>query len=156
MLHCKCLQISAALALLTATAPVFAADLEIEKNVDVSVERTTSIEKSVDVAVDKSKTIDDSFNKILVQPVDEKITYEKNVLAQPVAENVLEGTVTHNSVNTGGKALKQDTQQLNQASASGNALQGFRGVNAGGNVNAGANSLVQSSVSISAVVVQPL
>ncbi len=154
MLHLKPLQVCAASLLLSGAASAFAADLEIsrsislEKNVDVTVDKSIDVDKKVDVSIDRSKRVENSFNR------DEKISYDNNLFAYPIAETTLDGTVTDNSVNTGGKALKQETQQLNQASASGNALQGFRGVNSGGNVNAGANSLVQTSVTISAVVVR--
>jgi hypothetical protein len=76
-----------------------------------------------------------------------------NIFAAPVAVGILHGAVCGNAVGAGSLAAPHGTATTSanaSVTLSGSTLQGFAGVNSM-NVNAGANSLQQSNVSISVV-----
>jgi hypothetical protein len=100
-----------------------------------------------DNSVDASLHSKNSFN------TDNSFNVSNNVLAFPVAAGVLLGSVTGNTVIVAALATTGATASAyadTYVTLSDNALQGFTGVNSM-NVNAGANSLQQSNVSIAVV-----
>jgi hypothetical protein len=161
------------------TSAAFAADVDVDKSafVDataVDVRKTeVDVKQNVDVEIDKSKTARDSFNKTLEidksqtakdsfnntsvfeskssfdskssSSFDSSTHIDRSIFAKPVAVGVLKGAVTKNAV------ISQVAVAANtDLDISSSAFQGFTGVN-NGNINAGANSLQQSNVSIAVV-----
>ena len=95
----------------------------------------------------------DSFNED--KSVNDSFNIDKSIFADPVAAAKLDATVTGNRALAKNVAFaeKDNLQTQQSASISGNSLEGFRGINTGANVNSGANSVVQTSASVAAVVI---